>query len=65
MPDVSAADLEPFGDPEALREAYPRGYRIVGPLITRSTCDVRPDISGAALMTMMEEEDRERHDCAG
>lgn len=65
VPDVFLEDLESMDNPEALRAAYPRGYRIVGPLIRRSTGEVWPKTSDAALETMMNEEDLERDECAG
>ncbi len=65
VPDVTAADLAGFSDPEALRAAYPRGYRILGPLIGRSDGEVLPEITTAALENMMAEEDLERDERAG
>jgi hypothetical protein len=65
VPSAIAADLAKYSDPEALRAAYPRGYRIVGPLIVCPNGEVLPNITDEALETMMTEEDLARHGCAG
>ncbi len=65
VPEVTGADLQEMGDPEAIRAAFPRGYRLVGPLIPRPAGEVLPDVTSTALETMMAEEDLERHECTG
>lgn len=65
VPEVTAAELETLGDPETLQATYPRGYRIVGPLIARPAGEILPNLTNAALTKMMEEEDLDRNEVAG
>ena len=57
VPAVRAEDLADYKDPAALRAAYPRGYRIVGPLLKAD--DGAKPLTAARVAEAEEAMDRE------